>query len=56
MQQSLAIPFPAYDDVSEPEHLDQRDDRLRTATGFVVGIALSGALWMVAGLMTWCLA
>ncbi len=44
------------DRASRPALLRAPLDKLRTARGFVIGSALSGALWSMIVLLAWCVA
>lgn len=55
MQQSVIVLSTAEGIASERALLRNETRPLQAATGFVLGSALSGALWTVAGLLVWYL-
>ncbi|MGA3399464.1 MAG: hypothetical protein ABSC95_09610 [Acetobacteraceae bacterium] len=56
MRQALATQSAAEAIASEHELLRGETSPLRAATGFVLGSALCGAFWTMAGLLAWSLA
>ncbi|HUB13524.1 MAG TPA: hypothetical protein VMB34_16360 [Acetobacteraceae bacterium] len=55
MSQPAAIAHPAEAAMTQQDCLCHGGHPLRTATGFVLGSVLSGAMWTLAGALAWCL-
>lgn len=55
MFDAAVMSAPVAASLTEPDISHVKADPLRTATGFVIGTALSGALWIFAGALAWYL-